>query len=280
VATLLARAGERVIVVATPPTVATIREHGLRLKSERYGDGVVEVEAQESWDGTLDACIVAVKATALDGALDRVPALPDGTLLVPLLNGVDHVGWLRERCPRAVVAAATIKVESSRPEPGVVHHDSAFAAVQLAAVGPAAAAVQALADRLRAAGLDVDVCDDEAAVLWRKLSFLGPLALATTAWSAPAGVVRIEHRAEIARLADEVAVVSSAEGVAVDGTTILAWLDDVPASMRSSMQRDADAGLPTEVDAIGGALLRGAERHGIDVPVTRELVARVLARST
>ena len=268
------------IVVATPQSVATIRERGLRLQSERYGDGVVEVEAQESWDGALDACIVAVKATALDAALDRVSAVPDGTLLVPLLNGVEHVGWLRERCPRAVVAAATIKVESSRPEPGVIRHDSAFAGIQLAAAGPAAAAVEALAGRLRAAGLDVEVGDDEAAVLWRKLSFLGPLALATTAWSAPAGVVRVEHRAELARLADEVAVVSSAEGVAVDGAAILAGLDAVPATMRSSMQRDADAGLPTEVDAIGGALLRAADRHGIDVPVTRELVARVLGRST
>jgi ketopantoate reductase len=52
----------------------------------------------------------------------------------------------------------------------------------------------------------------------------------------------------------------------------LAFMQSVPAEMRSSMQRDAEAGQPTELEAIGGAVLRAAERHGVDVPVTRRLV--------
>jgi len=49
------------------------------------------------------------------------------------------------------------------------------------------------------------------------------------------------------------------------------------------MQRDRAAGRPLELDALGGALLRRAERVGIGAPVTRRLVdeiqAEVVSRS-
>jgi len=35
--------------------------------------------------------------------------------------------------------------------------------------------------------------------------------------------------------------------------------------------------VPLELDAIGGALLRAAERHGVSVPVTARLVKEVAA---
>nr|WP_256255523.1 ketopantoate reductase C-terminal domain-containing protein [Streptomyces sp. MUSC 14] len=45
----------------------------------------------------------------------------------------------------------------------------------------------------------------------------------------------------------------------------------------SSMQRDAEAGRPLELDAIGGALLRAADRHGVPAPVTSRLVNELRA---
>jgi 2-dehydropantoate 2-reductase len=48
--------------------------------------------------------------------------------------------------------------------------------------------------------------------------------------------------------------------------------------MRSSMQKDAEAGRAIELDAIGGAVLRAAARAGIDVPVTARLVAELQQR--
>lgn len=45
-----------------------------------------------------------------------------------------------------------------------------------------------------------------------------------------------------------------------------------PAETKSSMQRDAEAGRALELDAIGGALLRAAERHGVDAPLAARLL--------
>lgn len=59
---------------------------------------------------------------------------------------------------------------------------------------------------------------------------------------------------------------------------MLTAFDGVPPTMRSSMQRDAEAGRPLELDALGGAVLRAAARHRLDVPVTARLVEDLSAR--
>jgi 2-dehydropantoate 2-reductase len=76
----------------------------------------------------------------------------------------------------------------------------------------------------------------------------------------------------------EVAAVAAAAGAPVDPATILAMFHRVPASMKSSMQRDVEANRPTELDTIGGAVLRTARMHGIDTPVTGRLVDELHAR--
>jgi 2-dehydropantoate 2-reductase len=136
-----------------------------------------------------------------------------------------------------------------------------------------------LADALRATGLDVGVRPDERGLLWAKLSFLAPLALLTTSLGAPLGAVRRNRAEELRAVVAEVAAVARADGADPDPAANLALLHSLPAQMQSSMQRDAEAGLPTELEAIGGAVVRAAERHGIDVPVTRRLVLELRGRA-
>lgn len=277
VAALLARAGADVLVLAGRETAGAL-SRGLRLDSARFGGGTVAVRAAERLDEPVDVCFVTVKAAQLETALDRVPADVLGdALVVPLLNGVDHVALLRQRFPHAQVVAATIRVESTRIARGHVRHDSPFAAVEVAA-GAAGPRTSALVTALANVGLDVRVSDDEATVLWSKLGLLAPLALLTTSVGAPAGVVREQHRDAFRTVVAEVAAVARAEGASVDEEATMRWLEQVPASMQSSMQRDAAAGRVPEVDAIGGAVVRAAARHSLPVPVTARLVDELRAR--
>ena len=48
--------------------------------------------------------------------------------------------------------------------------------------------------------------------------------------------------------------------------------------MRSSMQKDVAAGRQLELDGIGGPIVRGGERYGIDVSTTAELMAAIQAK--
>lgn len=194
---LLARAGAQVVCLARADTADAIRTGGLSVHSRRFGDFTVPAYSAERLEQPVDLCLVTVKATHLEGALERVPAdVLGGALMVPLLNGVEHVVLLRERYPAVSVVAAAIRVESTRIGPGEVRHDSPFASLVLAtADGAVAGQVREVAGLLEQAGLDVTVDRDEGSVLWGKLGFLAPMALLTTHARGPAGVVREKRRA-------------------------------------------------------------------------------------
>jgi 2-dehydropantoate 2-reductase len=272
----VARAGHRVICLAGDETARALRTDGIRVRSGRFGDFTAAVEADTELREPVDACLIAVKHTALDAALERVrpEVLGDG-LLVPFLNGVEHPATLRARYGAARVAPAVIRVESTRTAPGVIEHGSPFAEIDLTGESVPRGRLEALAGVLAAAGPAVRVLDDEAATLWAKMSFLAPFALLTTRYGVPLGEVRTHHREELTSLVAETAAVSRACGAPADPAVALARYDAFPPDTRSSMQRDAEAGRPLELDAIGGALLRAADRHGVAVPVARGLVRKL-----
>ena len=284
---VLGARGAEVTVLARPATTARIAAGGLTVHSATLGELRVPVRAAARLEAPVDCCLVTVKATQLADAVAALPAAALGdALVVPFLNGVDHLGWLRARYPAGQVAAGTIRVEATRVAPGVVEHASPFAAVELAVPpdglpggGPAVRdRVERLAGALAAGGLDVAVRDDEAATLWRKLGVLAPIALLTTWAAAPLGEARTRHPELAAALVREVAAAAAGAGVTLDPDLGGRMLAGAPAGMRSSMQKDAAAGSPIELDAIGGAVLRAAARAGIEVPAVERVVADLAAR--
>jgi 2-dehydropantoate 2-reductase len=273
VGTLLARQGHAVTCLAGAETAGHIERHGLRLVSDRYGEVTAPAHGAELLTEPVDVCLVTPKATRLEEALERVPPTTLGdAVVVPLLNGLEHMALLRQRYPAARVVAGAIRVVASRTGPGVVRHEGTLAAVQLA---PGA---ERLADALAGAGLDVAVRPDEVGLLWDKLAFLAPVALLTTTLDAPLGAVREQLGDELRALVEEVAAVARAEGAQADAAATLAFMETVPAGMTSSLQRDTAAGHETELEAIGGAVLRAAARHGVDVPVTTRVVTELWGR--
>jgi 2-dehydropantoate 2-reductase len=252
----------------------------LSVESERLGTFEAPVRVTERLDEPFDVVWITVKATALETALEAVPEQElGGGVVVPLLNGVDHVARLRDRYGPERVLPGTIRVEAEQVEPGRVRHLSAFADVQVAP-GPATRArAEALCEELRTAGLGCEVSDDEVTMLWGKLCFLAPFALATTASGGPLGVVRSDAGwwARLEGCVNEACAVGLAEGAEVAPEPILAALEGAPDGFRSSMQKDVAAGRTPELDAVAGPILRGGSEHGIDVSATRALMDRIVA---
>ncbi|MFJ2517891.1 ketopantoate reductase family protein [Cellulosimicrobium cellulans] len=274
VGALLARSGVDVTFLAGEATAAALAEHGVHVRSRQVGEVHVPARAATRLDEPVDVVLVAVKQTALDEALDRVPpeVLGDG-VVVPFLNGLDHLDVLRARYGAGRVLPATIRVESTRVAPGEIEHTSAFTDVDLAPGGVPPEGVEAVRALLGGAGISTTVHPDETALMWAKLGFLAPFALLTTTHRAPIGEVRTTHRAELEALVREVAAVAAASGAPSDPARTLAFYDRFEPEAKSSMLRDAEAGRPLEVDAIGGAIVRAADRAGVDAPLTRALVA-------
>jgi 2-dehydropantoate 2-reductase len=271
----LARAGEEVTVVAREETAAAIARDGLEVESVRLGRFEVEVRAVPVLDEVADVLVVATKAPGLEAALGRIRTPP--LLVVPLLNGFEHLAWLRARLGERRVAAGSIRIGAERVAPGRIVHTSPFSRVELA---PAWPAVEALCHVLRAAEVPATVLDSEAEVLWSKLVRLCPLALTTAASGLTIGQV-LAHprwRLRLTEAIDETAAVAGAEGAPADPGAVLEELVAIPPGQRSSLARDVDAGGPNELDAIGGAVLRAAARHGLRAPAVEGLVQAAAER--
>ena len=265
----LARAGADVVLIMRPETLA---EYGGRLTVESavLGDFEVEVPAAAQLDRTVDVLWVTPKAPALESALALAPPERVGeAVVIPFLNGVDHVVLLRQRY--ANVVAGAIRVESERAATAHIRQLSPFLLVDLSGAEDVAA-------ELQAAGLDTRVRPDEVSLLWDKLAVLAPFALATTALDGPLGAVREDERFRGCQ--EEVAAVARAVGAHIDGELLRTLMASAPAETRSSMQKDVEAGREPELDAIAGPILRGGLQHGIPVPNTDELARLVAARTS
>ena len=269
----LARAGGDVLLLVRSEVLAR-HPTRLRVESDVLGAFEAEVATAAALDREVDVVWLTVKARQLAAALELAP--PDRVgeaVVVPLLNGIDHVAVLHERYEH--VLAATIAVESERIEPGLVRHKRgrrvAFAP------GPGQ---DELAEELRVAGFEVAFAPDEPTVLWEKLAFLAPLALTTTARGAPVGAVQaaVEWRSRLVGCHEEAVTVGIAEGAALEPTALRRAFDFPGGDMRTSMQKDFDAGKPLELDAIAGPITRGGRQYGIATPATEELVRLIEAR--
>jgi 2-dehydropantoate 2-reductase len=237
----------------------------IRLQSRLLGDRSTAVRSTRRLTEPVDVLFIATKATGLEQAVERIATEP--ATVVPLLNGFEHIAWLRERFPDVV--AATIRVEATRVAPGVIEQTSPFLRIDLSGHPE-------VADVLNDAGIPATVVESEAQVMWSKLSRLNAIALTTTAFAAPIGDVRDQHRDDLLDVVRETAAVAQAEGATIDVDAIEhELLVEAHPELLSSMARDAAAGRPLELDAIGGAVLRAGARHGIDTPTVRRLVEAI-----
>jgi 2-dehydropantoate 2-reductase len=284
IAGALDRAGTPVTLIARESTAELIAARGLRVSSVRLGDFVAHPRAVARLEEPVDALVVATKATGLHEAMERIAersSIAPPALVLPLLNGLDHLAVLRARFGEPAVVAGTIRVEADRPEPGVVVHSSPFLRIDVASAHPAARpGMEALAAKLNAAGIPARVEASEAQVMWGKLVRLNALACTTSAFDRLLGEILAtpELRAELVGAIEEGCAVAAAEGASIDAADPLGELSAAHPTLGSSMQRDIAAGRPPELDAIPGAVLRAAARHGVPCPTIERLVAAIAAR--
>jgi 2-dehydropantoate 2-reductase len=267
----LAKSGESVTLVLRPEA---LKDYPAELSLESpLGSFSVPVDRVSSVATAYDVLWITVKATQLESALRSVTVDP-GQLgaVVPLLNGIDHVAVLRARFGHDRVVPASIGVETERAAPGKIIHRGMAIRLAFSAIGESRLA--STVEEFKKFGFACQFVPDEMKILWTKLSFLAPFALTTTAAALTIGEVNRDPawRKRLEAVAREVAAVGTASGTPLDATAVLEYFDKTPQGGRSSMQKDVAAGKPPELDGIAGPILRGAKDHGIDVPVTRELV--------
>jgi 2-dehydropantoate 2-reductase len=285
---LAARTGA--VCVGTKRTVEVIQATGLTLV---HGETttVAHPAAIERLEQPVSLLVVAVKAYDLEDALDRIaPEAIAGAVVLPLLNGLEHVDTIRMRFGARdtvsqgapVVAAGSIgQVEAFSSEPGFVVQRTPGATVTVAARELDRAVLDRTLEPLRVDGVEVVVGSDERVVVWEKAARLAVLAAATVASARTVGELRDDPswQERMSAALREAVDVAQAEGVVVSATEQWAMITAMPPDLTTSTARDAAAGRPTELDAITGSVVRAGKRLGVPTPALETLLEEARCRA-
>jgi 2-dehydropantoate 2-reductase len=232
-------------------------------------------------EAPVDAAIVTTKTpgTAWAAGIAAKVLAPDGVALT-IQNGLGNYETLVE------------DVGHERAAVGVIYVGAQFQNGELRATGPgkvelgrptaakSRATLDDLANLLREGGMDVTVVDDAWPAVWRKVvtnAAVNPLTALIRRTNAD-----LLADAPASRVADciarEVARVARAAGVRIgEDEAVKQWraMAALTGANRSSMLQDVEAGRPTEIDAISGAVARLAERHGVAAPLNEAMTVLV-----
>ncbi|MGH3132784.1 MAG: ketopantoate reductase family protein [Gaiellaceae bacterium] len=276
----LIEAHYRTICVGPPETVGLIALAGIALEAEGAEPVTVRAEVVERLSHPVSLLLVTVKARDLDDALGRVePDAVAGGVVLPLLNGLEHMAPLRERFDGRVAAGSLSRFEAYRVGRVQIIQTTPSAVVTMASDDLSESELERAAAILRRAGIEVEVEGDEKRVLWRKVARLAVLSVATALSGRSVGQLRtdIDWRPRMEAAISEACAVAAADGVKLMPTAQWTRIIEMDHDLTTSAARDVQAGRPSEIDAIAGAVVRAGERLGVPCPVLSELVAQAAA---
>jgi 2-dehydropantoate 2-reductase len=281
----LARSGQDVTFIARGAHLEAIRSRGLSVRSAQLGDFVVRAPAEEDTTkvGAVDVVLFAVKAYDNQSSIPMLaPLVGRETVVVTLQNGVDSASDVAAVIGEEHVIGGTTYVATALEAPGLivqtgVHRSIIFGEV-FARPANVTPRVQAIADIMVLADIQMTAVADGRVPIWDKFVYLAPFSGFTGAARLPIGPIwRHAHVREMFyAAAHEVAALAKAEGVQISPTrfqTLTEYMDKIPPSTRSSLLIDLEMGKRIEVEALQGTAVRRGAQHGVPMPIINTLYA-------
>lgn len=281
----LARSGQPVTFIARGAHLEAIRAKGLEIRSVTLGDFTVRAPAESDTSkiGPVDVVIVSVKAYDNATALPMLtPMIGAGTTVLTLQNGVDSTDQIAAIAGERPVLGGTTYVATALEAPGLivqtgVHRSVIFGEVfgDRRRISPR---VQAIADVMAAADIQVTPVADARVPIWDKFVYLAAFSGFTGAAKLAIGHLWKQPHAQEMFYATcrEVAAIAKAEGVTISADrfdTLKEYMANIPPTTRSSLLIDLEQGKRIEVEALRGAAVRRAAKHGVPVPILSTLYA-------
>ncbi len=233
----------------------------------------------------FDVGIIATKATGLEAAAESLSGRFAGATMMTVQNGLGAEEVVQRHGDWPLISAVTFMS-------GTKHSDTHVEYILDTPtwLGPYGDTqyerVRELAQLLVDSGLQAEALPDLRPAQWAKLIFNATVngVAALTGLPHDAHFAAESSESDLGRLVhalvDEGKIVAAAAGVELHDDP---WEMNVLATKRGSahypsMLEDVEARRPTEVALINGALVREAERHGVDAPLQTALYRLVAAR--
>ena len=281
----LARAGQDVTFVARGAHLEAIRQKGLDVRSAQLGDFIVRAPAESDTTriGAVDVVIVSVKAYDNATALPMLePMIGSETVVLTLQNGVDSADECAAIVGERHVLGGTTYVATALEGPGLIVQTGVHRSIIFGEVfsdrGRISRRVQAIADVLSSADIQTTAAADARGPIWDKFVYLVAFSGFTGASRLAIGHIwQYPHVQEMFYACSrEIAAIAHAEGVTISANrfdTLKEYMAKLPPTTRSSLLIDLEQGKRIEVEALQGAAVRRAAKHGVPVPIVSTLYA-------
>ena len=276
----LAQAGHEVAFVARGRQLQALRASGLRVESP-LGDvhlRKVEVTDEPTEIGAVDLVLFTVKLwDTLEAAGAIKPLLGAETAVVSFQNGVVKDDILRDALGAEHVIGGVTYIAATIAEPGLIRHSGTLQKLVFGEYdGSLSPRVRQFHDACADSGIDAEISDRIEQTIWEKFVFLVGLSGTTSLARTPIGPIRSHprSRAFLHDVMAEVVQVALAQGVPLPADYAderLAFADQVPASMTSSMYHDLERGNRLEVDWLSGDVVERGERLSVATPCNRAI---------
>lgn len=290
VGALMQRSGHEVYFMARGAHLEAMRTRGLTIRTPK-AEWRLKVRTAEHADGLgeMDFVFYAVKTYSNPEALQLLNAVAgDHAVVLTLQNGVDSAREIEDVIGLGRVIGGAVYVATALTEPGVITQTGPHRRI---AFGETTGDVSRVSTRC----LALDTVFKEAEIvsepfangwvpLWEKFIYLAPFAAFTGATRQPIGALWPDPDTKALMIAafKEVLAVAKAERVNVRPGTlkrVLAYVDGLDPTVRSSLLIDIHHGKPTEVEALLGAVVRRAKRRRVKTPIMNALYAALRPRA-
>ncbi len=289
VASCLVRPAHRVEIIARSQTVAALKQDGL-IRTGLFGhvharpsEFVCRESLAEKERSEFDFVLVCTKSfdseTAARDLAEHADRIGSRARLVLFQNGWGNAETFCEYFDRDRIYNARVITGFRRSRPNEVEVTVHADAIRIGSLfSPDISAAHPLAQAIREGGIPCEVTEEVAKDLWAKMLYNCALNPLGAILRVPYGALADEASTRLLmnQIVREVFGVMSAAGYRTHWNRpedFLAVFYErlVPdtAEHRSSMLQDVSAGKYTEIEALNGAVLKLAERHGIEVPYNR-----------
>ena len=272
----LALAGEQVYFIARGAHLQAIRENGLEVASVKGNFKIIHALAAEtpSEIGAVDVVLVAVKAWQVPEIATKLePLLGPDTFVVPLENGVESADQLATVIGKHRVAGGLCKIISFIEGPGKIKHAGAEPFIAFGELDNSKSErTEKLLEAFQRVGVASKIPEDIHAAIWEKFLFIASISGIGAVTRSPIGILRTvpETRAMLEEAMHEIYRVALAKGIQLKDTVLsktMGFVDQLPATGTSSMQRDIAEGKPSELEAQNGAVVRFGKEKNVPTPV-------------
>jgi 2-dehydropantoate 2-reductase len=272
----LARAGHDVTCFARGENLAALRRRGLEIRRPE-GTHLIPLDATDQVNElpAADFAILAVKSYSLEAIAPATRHCAEqGAAIVPLLNGVETRERLIELgVPAGSVLGGLTRISVVKAGPGIIEMSSGFQSVVVGEFdGTITPRVTAIAAAFREAGADARATDVIELELWRKFVFITAVAAGCGLARAPVGHLLAQPlgRRLLERAIRETIAVGRARGIPFaddEEDRYVGLIDKLSPAAKPSFLVDLEAGGPTELDVLSGAVSRYAGELGIETPI-------------